>query len=95
MTKIQHSTLEPLEHILSTAYKSDYARVSPSEWRVLSDVYKELFGVALTKSQENCSTCRLNAIKRIAREYYSYKPAGRKTSQSKVDSNNGQQNDAE
>lgn len=94
MTKIQHSALEPLEHILGTAYKSDYARVSPSEWKIISDVYRELFGVALTKSQENCSTCRLNAIKRIAKEYFNYKPAGRKT-QSKVDSNNGQQDNEE
>ena len=72
MTKENHDRLTKYESILSSAVKSSYARLLESEMREIAEVYKDHFGIALTKSQLNCSTCKLHALQRIGKDYFEY-----------------------
>ncbi len=65
--------LEPIEKQLKWALEQNFLRMSPKEFSIVADAYAILFGTALTKAQQTCNTCRLNAIKKVAGEYKQYK----------------------
>ena len=67
-----YQKLNPIERQLKSSLLSNYARLSAAEFEGLCGVYKELYGVELTRNERNCNVCRLKAIKRIANDYFQY-----------------------
>lgn len=77
MTKEQREVLQPYETRLDLLLKADFCRFSQLELDRIFAIYKEMYGTAITKSQMNCSSCKLRALKRIATDYFSSKTVGR------------------
>lgn len=69
--------LQEFEIQLRSAVNSNYARMSNIAFEKFADIYAEMYGTPLTKSQKNCSSCRLTALKKVGNEYFTYKPKGR------------------
>lgn len=76
MLKKQYEALKPYEQALECAIKHNFVRMTMTDFDEIMKVHDEIFK-PLTKSQKNCSTCRLRAVKEIAAEYKKYKPVGR------------------
>ena len=74
MTKEIYERLKEYENILKYAISMDYLRVTPDVFKVLADIYKDYTGKALTRSQLNCNSCRVKAIKELGKGYYAYVP---------------------
>lgn len=74
MSKEIYERLKEYENILKYALSMDYLRVTPDVFKVLAEIYKEYTGKALTKSQMNCNSCRIKAIKELGKGYYAYTP---------------------
>lgn len=74
MSKEIYERLKEYENILKYAISMDYLRVTPDVFKVLAEIYKEYTGKALTKSQMNCNSCRIKAIKELGKGYYAYTP---------------------
>lgn len=73
MRKDIHEKLSKYESILKGAVQSGYARVMDGEMKDIAEIYKEHYGVGLTKSQMGCSHCKLKALQRIGTDYFNYK----------------------
>lgn len=86
MTKEIHERLSAYESILSSAVKSNYARITEGEMKDIADIYKEHYGVSLTRSQLSCSHCKLQAVKRLAGDYNAYVEPKKKGRKSNVNS---------
>ena len=69
MTKEQYEKLKEYEGVLRNAVKNDYVHISGSEFSKIAEIYNEIF-TPLRKSQMNCNTCRLTALKRLGKEYF-------------------------
>lgn len=74
MTKEIYERLKEYENILKYAISMDYLRVTPDVFKVLAEIYKDYTGKALTRSQMNCNSCRIKAIKELGKGYYAYTP---------------------
>lgn len=74
MSKEIYERLKEYENILKYALSMDYLRVTPDVFKVLAEIYKDYTGKALTKSQLNCNSCRIKAIKELGKGYYAYTP---------------------
>jgi hypothetical protein len=74
MSKEIYERLKEYENILKYALSMDYLRVTPDVFKVLAEIYKDYTGKALTKSQMNCNSCRIKAIKELGKGYYAYTP---------------------
>lgn len=72
MKNEQYLKLLPIERQLKSAQQSNYARLSAIEFAVFCDAYQDLYGVALTKNEQNCNICRLKALKKVAADYFQY-----------------------
>lgn len=72
MTKNIHEQLSKYESILKSAVYSSYARVMDGEMKEIADIYKEHYGVGLTKSQMSCGHCKLKALQRLGIDYFAY-----------------------
>lgn len=93
MTKEQYDRLKNYESTLRSALNSNFARVSQGEFNKIADIYKELYGTALTKSQMVCNACKLSALKRLAMDYNEYEAwYNKKYKKSQKDSNLASQN---
>ena len=64
--------LLPIERQLKSAQQSNYARLSAAEFEKFCNLYKDTYGVELTRNEKNCNTCRLKAIKKIAKDYFEF-----------------------
>ena len=90
--------LNPIERQLKSALLSNYARLSAREFQEFCSIYEQQYGVALTRNEQNCNTCRLKALKKIANEYFQYqewyqgrwgkKPEDPKPGENDIDPNN-------
>lgn len=85
--------LNPIERQLRSAQDSNYARLSSADFESFCAVYELQYGIALTKNERNCNTCRLKALKRIAKDYFEYQGWyigrwGRKPEDPKPEDNN-------
>lgn len=87
MTKEIYERLKEYENILKYAISMDYLRVTPDVFKVLADIYKDYTGKALTRSQLNCNSCRIKAIKELGKGYYAYVPEVEDTVERKIDEN--------
>jgi len=73
MTKEQRDRIAKYEVAMNRALKINFLHLNNGEFGELMDVYNELF-TPLNKSQMTCGTCRLNAVKKLAAEYFKSAP---------------------
>ena len=62
MTKEQFEKLKPYEETIMNAFKRSFVHMPGTEFIKVAEIYAEIFGTPLTKSQMSCNTCRLNAL---------------------------------
>lgn len=73
MTKEQVERLQKYEQELNWALHQNFMSMTNSKFNEIMSVYNEIYETPLSRSQMNCSTCRLNAVKRLAKEYFNTK----------------------
>ena len=74
MKKEIYEKLKPFEAYLSSSYYANYYRqLRRGDQMELRVIYKEIFGVEYTDSP-NCNACVLTLLKKIGKEYFTYKP---------------------
>lgn len=72
MTKEQYERLQKFEAELRYAVRMNFMSMTNGKFAELVMIYKDLYGQELNKRQMGCSTCRLNALKRIGKDYFAY-----------------------
>lgn len=72
LTKEQYDALTPFKDQLRSAYKSSFVRITSSEFNQVAEIYHEVFGIQLRKSQMTCGTCRLNTMRKLGELYAKY-----------------------
>ena len=72
LTKEQYEKLMPYEKNLMNAYKHSFVHMLAQDFSKCADIYTEVFGQSLTKSQMGCNTCRLNALRKLGELYSNY-----------------------
>lgn len=72
LTKEEYERLQPYEKELKSAVKNSFLHMSGNDFLKVAEIYKDIFGQELTKSQKSCNTCRLNALKRLGELYNAY-----------------------
>lgn len=72
LTKEQYEKLQPYETNIKNAVKNSFVHMAATDFNKVADIYAEVFGVQLTKSQRGCNTCRLNALKKLGEVYNEY-----------------------
>lgn len=70
MKKDLYDKAKEFENIFKYALKMDFLRVTPDVFNEIMKIYEEHFQKTLSKSQKQCNTCRLKAIKEIGRVYF-------------------------
>lgn len=70
ITKEIYTKLKDHEKVLKNAVNLDFVHLSAAEFKFFADIYTEVFGVSLTRSQMNCNSCRLKALKDLGKEYF-------------------------
>lgn len=76
MTKKQFNALSKYEFIFECAVKSNYCRLSRTEFEDIMNIYYEHESYALikvVKSAYRCSKCRLKEIINVGKSYFDYK----------------------
>lgn len=69
-----YEKLKPFETYLSSAYYANYFRqLRRNDQMELRVIYREIFGIEYTDSP-NCNACILTLLKKIGKEYFTYKP---------------------
>lgn len=66
-----YTKLKDHEKVLKNAVNLDFVHLSSTEFKMFAEIYTEVFGVSLTRSQMNCNSCRLKALKDLGKEYFS------------------------
>lgn len=61
-----------LEDVFKQAIRLNFMSMTNSKFMEIMKVYDEVYDKPLTKSQMNCSTCRLNALKKLGTDYFAY-----------------------
>ena len=72
ITKEQYEKLIPWEKDILAAYKNSFVHMQGSDFLKVAEIYKEITGTALTRSQMGCNTCRLNALRKLGEMYSNY-----------------------
>lgn len=72
LTKAQYEALKPYEKNLTNAARNAFVHVPGSEFEKIAELYAEITGERLTKSQMGCNTCRLNALRKLGGLYLNY-----------------------
>ena len=72
LTKEQYEALKPYEKNLKNAASKSFVHMSGDDFEKVAKIYTDVFGVALTKSQMGCNTCRLNALRKLGELYVAY-----------------------
>ena len=72
MTREQYDKLQQYEQELRYAVRMNFMSLSNGKFGEIMTIYKEMYGEMLNKSQMGCSTCRLNALKRIGNDYFGF-----------------------
>lgn len=92
LTKEQYEKLIPWEKDILAAYKNSFLHMTGSDFLKVAEIYKEIMGTALTKSQMGCNTCRLNALRKLGELYSNFKeePAKKKGRPKKLNKENAE-----
>lgn len=72
LTKEQYEKLKPYDKNLIAAYKQSFVHMADADFRVVAEIYKEVFATALNPAQMRCNTCRLNALRKLGELYDKY-----------------------
>lgn len=72
MTKEQYKSIEKYRNQFDSAIKTRFSRMSEGEFGDICKMYKELFGIEVSKSQKNCGSCRLKIVQSVGREFFNY-----------------------
>ena len=72
LTKEQYERLQPYEKHIRAAYKNSFVHVSATDFQNIADIFAEITGTPLRKSQMSCNTCRLNTMKKLGEMYEAY-----------------------
>ena len=72
LTKEQYEKLEPYKQNIRNAVKNAFVHMSGADFLKVADIYADVFGIPLTKSQIGCNTCRLNALRKLGELYVEY-----------------------
>lgn len=72
MTKEQYERLQKFEAELRYAVRMNFMSMTNGKFAELVMIYKDLYGQELNKRQMGCSTCRLNALKRLGKDYFAH-----------------------
>lgn len=70
MTREFYEKLLPYEQKFRWAIKSNFISMSQGDFAQIAELYQELYGKGLTKSQTTCNTCRLNALKKLGNDFF-------------------------
>lgn len=94
LTSEQHEALRPWEKEIRSAHRNSFVRMTGSDFAKVAELYREITGTALTKSQMGCNTCRLNTLRKLGAMYEEYeereaRKASRKSRQRKLDREEG------
>lgn len=65
MTEEQYTLLSKYDKDLTNAVKASFIHLTPSEFEEI--ISTDLLDKPLTKSQRNCNTCRLTALRKIGK----------------------------
>lgn len=92
ITEEQYKKLVPWEKEILAAYKNSFVHMLGTEFLKVAEIYKEITGTALTKSQMGCNTCRLNALRKLGEMYSNYneEPAKKKGRPKKLNKENAE-----
>ena len=74
LTQEQYEKLTPYKENLINAYKHSFVRMPGTDFIKVAEIYNEVFGTPLTKSQMGCNTCRLNTLRKLGELYANYVP---------------------
>lgn len=69
MNKRHYDILNKYDEKLDKALHGNYCRFTPSEFDEVAIVFKEMYGVAVTQAERNCSTCKMRILKQLGRAY--------------------------
>ena len=83
MTKEQLEKLSKYEKELNYAVKLNFMNLGNGVFNEILKVYEELYNSTLTKSQYNCASCRLKALKKIGEDYFAAKEEAEKEAEKK------------
>lgn len=72
LKKEQYDKLTPYKDSLINAYKHSFVRMAGTDFLKVAEIYNEVFGTPLTKSQMGCNTCRLNTLRKLGELYVNY-----------------------
>lgn len=85
LTKDQYEALKPYEKSLVNAYRNNYVYLPGSDFTKIAEIYAQVFGVALTKNQMGCNTCRLNALRKLGELYVNHQKPEKKSRTKKLE----------
>lgn len=83
MTKEDYESLVPYRESIMKAYKQSFLRMSSSDFEKVAVIYDKVTGKPLTRSQRNCNTCRLNALRKLGEEMETYERGKERKSRKK------------
>lgn len=75
LTKAQYDKLVPWEKEILAAYKNSYLHMTGSDFQKVAEIYAEIMGTPLSRSQMKCNTCRLNSLRKLGELYSAYNAA--------------------
>lgn len=89
MTKEDYESLLPFRDSIMKAYKQSFLRMSSGDFEKVAVIYDRVTGKPLTRSQKNCNTCRLNALRKLGEEMETYERGKERKSRKKKMDNGG------
>ena len=72
MTQEDYERLKSYEQELKYAVRMNFMSMPQGKFNEIMAIYKDVYGTELSKAQRNCSTCRLNALKRLGNDYFAH-----------------------
>lgn len=73
MNKEQFDKITKYDSVFACACKSDYARITRSEFDEIAEVYSQIFNKVVTPQEKNCMFCKLRIIKELGFLYFKFK----------------------
>lgn len=70
MDRETYNKLKKFEDIFKHAIKMDFLRIGWETFDEIADIYEQYFNVKMNKSQRNCNSCRLKAVKQLGKAYF-------------------------
>lgn len=82
-----YKKLKEYEHAMEVAATCGYVRMTAAQVAGFAELYKEVFGKELTRSQRSCGHCLQKAAAAVWGEYQKYKisPHGKKIDKQNAD----------